>query len=255
MRFNLHLTIDKQACGNALPLSYQYELSAYIYHTIAKGSADYADWLHQNGFTLDGKQFRLFSFSNLLLDKINIDKAKSRLLLTGEKANLQISFLPERSTEEFVKGVFAEQVFAIGDRQSKVQFTVQQVEMLPSPPFNGELKAKTLSPICLSTKTDEGKIHYYSPAEPEAGQAIINNLINKYTAFYGKAYEGSREFEWKILSEPKSKLITMKAGTPQQTKVRAFNCSFILKADNELLRIAYECGLGEKGSMGFGMVE
>jgi CRISPR-associated endoribonuclease Cas6 len=80
-------------------------------------------------------------------------------------------------------------------------------------------------------------------------------LINKYTAFYGKAYDGSSEFEWKTLSEPKSKLITMKAGTPQQTKVRAFNCSFSLKADYELLRTAYECGIGEKGSMGFGMVE
>jgi CRISPR-associated endoribonuclease Cas6 len=255
MRFNLHLSVKKQSFGNVLPLSYQYELSAYIYHVIAKGNANYAEWLHQNGFTLDGKQFRLFSFSNLQIDKISIDKALNRLILLSENATLQISFLPEQSTEEFVKGVFAEQTFTLGGKQSKVQFTVQQVEMLPTPAFEEELQGITLSPICLSRKTEEGKVHYYSPDEAQAGQAILNNLINKYEAFYGKPYEGDTAFEWEVLSEPRSKLITMKAGTPQQTRVKAYNCSFRLKADKELLRIGYECGLGEKGSMGFGMVK
>lgn len=65
MRFKLKLSINKEKFGNALPYSYQYELSAYIYHTLAKGDAQYATWLHENGFKLKGKQFRLFSFSNM----------------------------------------------------------------------------------------------------------------------------------------------------------------------------------------------
>ena len=65
MRFTLHLSIDKKVYGNALPLSYQYELASYIYHTLAKGNEEYANWLHENGFSLEGKQFRLFAFSSL----------------------------------------------------------------------------------------------------------------------------------------------------------------------------------------------
>jgi CRISPR-associated endoribonuclease Cas6 len=253
MRFELQLTIDKKLYGNALPFSYQYELSAYIYHTLAKGNEDYAAWLHQNGFESDGKQFRLFTFSPFFA-KIAIDKTKNRLLLMDDMATLQISFLPERSTEEFVKGVFAEQQFSIGDKQSKVQFTIQHVQMMPTPPIDGELRGETLSPLCLSKKTDEGKIHFYSTAEPEAGEAIVNNLINKYNAFYGKPFEGKTAYEWETLTEPRSKLITIKADSLQQTKIKGSLCKFRLKADNELLRIGYECGLGEKGSQGFGCI-
>jgi CRISPR-associated endoribonuclease Cas6 len=254
MRFKITLNIEREPFGNALPLSYQYELSAYIYHILAKGCEKYATWLHQNGFETEGKQFRLFAFSPLMVPNISIDKEHSRLLLLSESAELQISFLPERSTEEFVKGVFAEQQFTLGDRQSKVQFGVQSIEMMPQPLFTGELMGEMLSPLCLATKTDEGKIHYYSAAEPEAGQAIISNLIHKYTAFYGTPYTGDTAFEWETLTEPRSKLITIKADTPQQTKVKGSLCRFRLKADNELLRIGYETGLGEKNSQGFGFV-
>lgn len=255
MRFKLKLYINKEKSGNALPLSYQYELSAYIYHTLAKGDAQYATWLHENGFNMEGKQFRLFSFSNLIVDKIKIDKEANRLLLLSNTAELQISFLPERSTEEFVKGVFSEQVFMLGDKQSKVQFMVQGIEMLPTPAFNGELKGKTLSPICISTKRDNGSIDYFALDDSRAQATLLNNLLHKYHAFYGKEYDGDMRFEWKTVTEPRSKLITIKAGTPQQTKVKAYNCNFSLQANNELLRLAYECGLGEKNSMGFGMVE
>jgi len=253
MRFALQLNIDKKIYGNALPFSYQYELSAYIYHMLAKGNAAYAAWLHQNGFESDGKQFRLFTFSPLFV-KIAIDKTKNRLLLIDDKATLQISFLPERSTEEFVKGVFAEQQFTLGDKQSKVQFAIQQIQMMPTPSIDGELRGETLSPLCLAKQTNEGKIHFYSAAEPEAGKAIVNNLINKYSAFYGRPFEGESAFEWETLTEPRSKLITIKADTLQQTKIKGSLCKFRLKADPALLHIGYETGLGEKNAMGFGCI-
>ncbi|MBP1639724.1 MAG: cas6 [Bacteroidetes bacterium] len=254
MRFKISLSIDKAAHGNALPFNYQYEISAFIYHTLAKGDAVYAQWLHQNGFETDGKKFRLFIFSPLSIDKISIDKTNNRLLLLSDRAELLISFLTERSTEEFVKGIFAEQLFTLGDRQSKVQFKVQGIEMLPPPRFDGVLTGNLLSPLCLSRKNEEGKLHYFSAADPDAGRAIFNNLTNKYEAFYGKPFEGNNDFDWQTLDEPRTKLITIKAGTPQKTRIRASLCRFRLKADNELLRIGYEAGLGEKGSLGFGFL-
>lgn len=255
MRFKINLSIDKNIFGHALPFSYQYELASFIYHTIAKGNASYSEWLHQNGFNIEGKHFRLFCFSPLMVDHISIDKDKQRLLLWSNTAQLQIGFLPERSTEEFVKGVFGDRQFTLGDRYSKVQFTINGIEMMPPAAYDGEITGTTLSPICLSRKGDDGHIKYFAPDDYDAARAIYNNLTYKYEAFYGKPYSESSDFAWETLSPVKSKLITIKVDTPQQTKIRAFQCKFRLKADNELLKIAYETGIGEKGSMGFGMIK
>ena len=255
MRFNILLSVDRKKWGASIPLSYYYELSSYIYHTLAKGDSAYAEWLHENGFMYGQKKFKLFVFSPLLIEKKDRERKDDRLILLRDTTSFLISFLPERSTEEFVKGLFQEQEFTLGDRKSKVQFAVRGIEMLPSPVFDGELVGETLSSICLSRRNEEGKVHYFSVSEAEAGNAILNNLLNKYQAFYNMPFNGDPAFEWKVLENLGTQLITIKSGTPQQTSVQGTKCRFRLKADNELLKIAYESGIGEKGSLGFGMVE
>ncbi|MBR4897559.1 MAG: hypothetical protein IKZ48_02055 [Prevotella sp.] len=53
---------------------------------------------------------------------------------------------------------------------------------------------------------------------------------------------------------PKSALVRIKAGTPNETRVRGYRLHFKIDLPEELMQIAYESGLGEKGSMGFGMI-
>lgn len=253
MRFKINLALTNSNL-KAIPLSYQYELSAYIYRTIARGNANYADWLHQNGFNLDGKQFRLFTFSNLDVPQKTIDKAHAQLIIKGNHASFDISFLPERATEEFVKGIFAEQYFSIGNQDCKAEFVIQNIELLPQPDFCRSFAGTTISPICITLKNDNGKIDYIAPDDALAPELIKNNLLNKYFAFYGKPYEKELFFAWKALDKPRSKLITIKTNTPQQTKVRGFHCDFSLFTTPELMNIAYNAGIGEKNSMGFGMI-
>ncbi|KAF5050590.1 CRISPR associated protein Cas6 [anaerobic digester metagenome] len=51
----------------------------------------------------------------------------------------------------------------------------------------------------------------------------------------------------------KRKRITIdKNGTP--TYHRAYLMHFDMEADEKLVKFAYDCGLGEKNSMGFGML-
>jgi len=254
MRFKINLSLSNPNL-KTLPLNYQYELSAYIYRTIANGDANYAEWLHQNGFKMEEKQFRLFTFSNFIIPQKTIDKENARLIIKGNNASFLISFLPERSTEEFVKGVFANQIFSIGDKLSKAEFTINNIELLPSPNNVSEFIGETLSPICITLRNDFNRIDYLIPSHAQAGELIKNNLLNKYVAFHDKEYSGDLYFEWETLSEPRSKLITIKSGTPQQTKIKGYNCQFRIKAAPELLKIAFEAGIGEKNSMGFGMFE
>jgi CRISPR-associated endoribonuclease Cas6 len=255
MRFKINLSLNNSKF-KTIPLNYQYELSSYIYRTIAKGNAEYAEWLHHNGFNIEGKQFRLFTFSNFDIPQKTINKELAQLQIIGNSASFEISFLPERSTDEFVKGIFADQHFSIGDSNCKADFSVQNIELLPQPNFNQSYTGITISPICITCKNDFDKFGYLAPNHPLAQELLLKNLYHKYEAFYGKPYNIEDSFFiWKTIVEPQSKLITIKSNTPQQTKVRGYHCKFSIFTTPELMKIAYNAGIGEKNSMGFGCIK
>ncbi|MDP4276680.1 MAG: CRISPR-associated endoribonuclease Cas6 [Bacteroidota bacterium] len=295
MRFKLNLIFDFNPFGNTLPANYQYELSGWIYHTLAHGDTAYSEWLHQNGYIKDQKQFKLFTFSNLQIPKLQMDG--DRLILLSDQAQLYLSFLPERATEEFIKGLFSSQSFVLGDRHSQVQCHVQSIELIEPPTFEPSMTFRTLSPMVLSGHLPNGKPTYLSPDAPDTARMIYENLCAKYQAFYGKPFEITPEnntdpqslyngsiskdatvytsidkqtdrtsepdnenqaipgTSFEILSPPKRKKITIKAGTPQQTYIIGYQTHFRISLPAELMRIMNETGIGKAGSMGFGMVE
>ena len=255
MRFKLSLNVEHQVYGSRLPINYQYELSAWIYRIIAKGDQQYAEWLHQNGFSDEKfRKFKLFVFSNLYSPGIKYDN--DRLIFRSDKASFYLSLLPEKSTEAFIKGIFCEQAFSLGDRISKIQFNVQQVELIPSPDFSESFVFKAISPVVVASQEDrDHHPQYLSPDENNYGQMIINNLKEKYRSFHNKPFEGDEKFEFELLSPARSKLIKIKAGTKEETKVRGFVFTFRLKADKDLLKVMYDAGMGEKNAQGFGCVE
>jgi len=253
MRFKLNLDIEHRFFGSTLPINYQYELSAWIYSVIAKGDRQFAEWLHQNGFAEKHRNFKLFVFSNLYSPGIEFEN--DRLTFTSNRASFYLSFLPEKATEEFVKGIFEEQNFSIGDSVSKVQFRVRQIEVVPLPNFDDQAAFKTLSPVVVSLAQENKHPRYISPNEENYGQLLINNLKEKYRLFYNKNFSGEQYFHFELLSPFRSKLIRIKAGTKEETQVRGFVFKFMMKADKELLKVMYETGIGEKGSQGFGCVE
>ena len=256
MRFKLTLQVDKKVFGNAMPINYQYELSAFIYRAIAYADKEYSLWLHENGFKLYGRPFKLFTFSNLFIPQYKIDKEQGRIRIECDRIKWLVSFLPETSTEKFAFGLFSEQLFQIGDKKSTVQFRIEQIELLPSPVLESPMMFQTLSPACFPFKED-GKRYptYLSPDAPEVSGIVLNNLLNKYHTFYGKPYEKEFDFTFEVTNRPKPKLIAIKTGTPEASDIRGFLFDFRMKAPTELMQIMYDAGLGEKNSMGFGMVE
>ena len=255
MRFKLTLQVDKKAFGNVLPLSYQYELSAFIYRAIAQADKEYSLWLHENGFQLLGRSFKLFTFSNLLIPQYKIDKEQGRIRIESDRIEWVVSFLPETSTEKFAFGLFSEQIFQIGDKKSTVQFRIEQIELVPDPVFNSSMMFCTMSPVCITLKEADSRYPtYLSPDAPEAQSVLLNNLLNKYHTFYGKPFEEAPDFSFEVVSQPKPKLISIKTGTPETSNIRGFMFDFRMKAPVELMKIMYDAGLGEKNSIGFGMV-
>lgn len=253
MRFKLSLHIDKSVFGDKLPLNYTYELSSVVYKIFSKSDKEFAVWLHENGFSSGNKKFKLFTFSRLHVPLFRIEGEFMHIL--SDTVEWQISFLPERSTLEFISGVFQNQTFELGTRQANVRFNVYEISVMPPPIFPETMEFETLSPICISLRRENEKVDYLSPDNPEALPIIRQNLLNKYFAFHGKEYNSKFDFNFEVLSKPKSVLVTIKSNTPQQTRVRGFMCRFRMTAPLELMKVAYDAGVGEKGSTGFGMVK
>ncbi|CAN5607697.1 hypothetical protein BH23BAC1_BH23BAC1_25790 [soil metagenome] len=181
--------------------------------------------------------------------------------MLGNEAILEISFLIDKAAENFIKGLFLNQQCSLGDRISCIDFTVNKIEATAPPFFKEAMSYSTKSPICLSIK-GEKHAQYMHPEDEKFGQLLINNLLEKLKVS-PMALAGNNEpilgtmpsFNFKLLSEPKSRLITMKAFTDQQTQVRGYDFKFELSAPVILHEIGYYGGFGEKGSLGFGCVE
>ncbi|WP_434501944.1 CRISPR-associated endoribonuclease Cas6 [Prevotella sp.] len=256
MRFKLTLKINREKYGDTLPLSYQYEASSAIYRILSNADKEYSTWLHENGFNLDfKKKFKLFTFSRIV-GEYKILKDMGRIRYFGETVEWYVSFLPERSTQKFIEGLFLHQTFEIGDKKSVVQFHITCVEAMPEPVYSEEMEFETQSPMCIKLRTEDGYIDYLSPKDVRAPYLIFNGLFDKYKAFYGKSLEYPLEdCKLETLSEPKSALIMIKAGTTAQTKIRGFQCRFKVKAPVEIMKIIYSSGIGVQTSVGFGCVE
>ena len=254
MRFRLTLEVNEQIFGNIIPLNYQYEQSAAIYKILHSADEEFAHWLHENGYqTVTGKNFKLFTFSRFKIDKRSVLAEEQRIQILSDTVEWQISFLPEKSTQSFVEGLFRRQTFEIGDRKSAVQFVVRSVEVLPSPCYSDEMSFATLSPLCIKYRNDRGGIDYLSPMDVRAKFLLVKGLLDRYRAAYQKELPCAiEECEFEVLNEPKSVLVTIKAGTAQQTRVRGYMVQFKLKAPAELLQLMYESGAGNLCAQGFG---
>jgi CRISPR-associated endoribonuclease Cas6 len=250
----LELTFKTQI-GSILPINYTYALSSFIYKTLQEANTEYSEWLHNQGYQLGNKQFKLFTFSELKLPKYQ--RYEDRFILQGDTLSLTISFYADEAMKNFVTGLFEKQTFFIGDKKSRVDFKVVFVEVQSESIFKEKMRFRTLSPICISQHT-EGNKHasYLSPIMENYGVLFFKNLINKFQA--AKPNESTfnlQEMTFRLLTkEPKSRLIHIKGFSKEATKIRGYFFDFELIAPSELLEFGFAAGFGEKNSAGFGCV-
>lgn len=252
MRFKITLIPDSTK-ENLLPINYQYPLASWVYKTIATGDRSYAEWLHANGFADGSKRFKFFCFSNLTTPRARVNG--DRLILSAEPVTFLLSFLPERSTEEFVKGVFAQQRATIGDSISRASFSVASIEMVPEPAYPETMEFESLSPVVVSAKRPDGTKEYLSPTDARYAKAIIDNLVRKHQVYYGNDPARLPNEQFELIDEPKLKGVLMqKKDLVRPVKVIGYRFRFRITASPEILRLGYVGGFGEENSMGFGCV-
>jgi len=258
MRFKICLQKQKFA-PSILPVNYTYPLSAAIYRIIAKGDAEYASYLHTNGY---GKGFKFFTFSQISCP-FRIEDDRIRLL--SDQLSFQVAFHLPQAMESFIKGLFQSEQIDIADKTSRVSFRVQSVESLPDPlkSYNEheivEMQLKPLSPIVAGLQNEKGYYDFLSPDDPRFTKSLIYNWRNKTATCYDEQTASSALLMMEIIpmKEPfKSRLITIKAGTPEETKIRGWmNFGLKVIGERRFVELLMNGGVGVYNSMGCGCVE
>lgn len=245
--------------NQVLPINYQYLISSWIYYTLKKANFEFAKKLHSYGYDFNGKKYKLFSFGPLCPRWFNINKRKGTFILAKSPTVLELSFFVDEAVQHFVAGLFKNQRLNLSTGKFQVDLQVGGIEILPSLMLTNTMRFQTQTPICISTKLEE-KEHatYLHPKSEEYAGLLLQNLLRKQKAFQSETvgidsseYESNFPFDFKVLSNPKPKLISIKG-----TKVRGYLFDFEMTASKELMKVGYYGGMGEKNSsLGFGMVK
>lgn len=261
MRFQL--TLIPSAKSNLIPANYQYPLSSAIYKIIQQADEKYSAFLHDKGYKLNsGKSFKLFSFSEL---KVPYHIQGDRFVINAVPASLTIGFHADEAATNFIRGLFINQQFDIADKISGARFSVSEVHLLPdllsaADDETVEMILQPLSPLVVGRKNARGNYDFLSPADADFTACLVYGWIEKYKAVNPDA--NTEALQNKIVielltpkQEIKSRLITIKAFTPQQTQIRGFTRFRLkVKAPKPLLELALNAGLGLYNAMGCGCV-
>jgi len=237
MRLKINLSSSNR--NYLIPYNYNHILSAIIYRKIA--DLDLAAKLHFS------KDFKFFTFSQIYFS--DWKRTKKGIISKDGKLYFYISSPNEQLIKSLVEGHLESTEV---DFKGK-KLLVEQIELLKSPSFKENMKLKTMSPVSASIKREiDGKLKIWDlgPGDERFYESVQKNLVNKYTSFYGD-YDGDR---W-VRIKPNMKTAKRRRIEIKGDFHRGYMMEFEMEADPRLVEFAYECGLGERNSMGFGMVD
>lgn len=245
----MHLTkkivVMESTSDIKLNYNYYYELMKEIYKSFEICNSDYAMKIHDEGFKIENKIYKLFNHqlfienANYTKECIEIEKgSKCKLIISGVDEivkNIVFGFL-EKGTLELFNNKFA----------------ILNVENDKKIKFNNITLYKVRNPI-VATRQDENKrIIFINPFEEDYYRVLANNLMRKYKLIYNKEYEGELYFDIENTLNIKKRFISNIKSTSKLIGYSDFE--LYLVADADMQKVAYYCGLGSSNSLGMGAV-
>ena len=246
MRIKITCDIGEGIC---LPINYNYFLASAIYRFLRESDPEYAQFLHQDGYEVENRRFKLFTFSQLMAKReIRGEQIHFHSPLTWYVSSSQQPFL-----ENFAAALMGAGILQI----ERHGLRVRDVEVLPPPRFGRQMTFRCLSPITMSTKRERnGMPHYCLPDDPQFSELVRQNLIRKYKVVHQQPPEEksfAMTFDQAYIDKREgrvTRLVDYKG-----IKIRGVLSPFHVIGAPELIHIGYECGFGDKNSAGFGMVD
>jgi CRISPR-associated endoribonuclease Cas6 len=249
----LYITLTTSRIPSLIPFHYPYSLTAVVYRFLDHASHDYARFLHDEGYRLGAKRFKLFTFSQLLIPKRTL--TPRGIICQSHELFWQIASPVTEFVEHLAQGLLQLGQMRLGE----LELLIARVQVVPRPRFSHEMHLRCLSPIVISVAQErDGRLlaRYLRADDPRLSEALRQNLLKKFWVVYGRAPHDSElsvEFDKEYVrrkGEEIYRLVDYKG-----TKIKGIMAPFVVRGSAELIEIGYEAGFGEKNSMGFGMVE
>ena len=225
-----------------VPFNYNHILSAIIYNKIA--DLNFANELHSS------KSFKFFTFSQIYIPKRRI--VKDGIIAKDGVISFYISSPNDFLIKSLVDGFLEDLEISFQNQK----LTIQKIEALKTPEFSSKSEFNTYAPIIVRTKEEidgELKIWDLAPSD-KFFKSLENNLIKKYIKFNNLTKTDKKINIYSDMNFVKRKRISINKGNAT-THHRAYMMDLILEGDLDLIEFAYDVGIGEKNSMGFGMVK
>lgn len=227
-----------------LPIHYNYYVQSAIYNSIDQ---ELSTFLHEKGYMAEKRSYKMFSFS-LLQGKHQMDKEKKTIAFEGE-----IKLTVTSPSDEFCQSL-ANILLRRGNMYlgSNV-LSIDRINARKVLVDKEEVTVRTLSPVVLYSTLlrPDGRKYtvYFQPGDPDYERLLNENLQKKYRAFYGQEPPAGN-IKVVALGLQKMRIINYK-----ETVIKGYSGKLRLTGPVPLLQLAVDCGLGGKGSQGFGCVE
>jgi CRISPR-associated endoribonuclease Cas6 len=242
----LQLTISFEASGNILlPVHYGSLLQGAIYAGMENPAL--RKYLHEQGFSLEKRRFKLFTFSRLLSPGTRLLKDKG-LLEFAPPINLIICSPINFILQELGNGLLRREKMRLGSIWLRVEKVTSS-----TPVVKGKnAQVYMLSPLTvystLPSPNGRKYTYYYSPFEERFGELIKENLLKKHLLIHGGP-PLTEEFSIRPLKVNDADL---KITRYRETIIKGWMGEYELCGDQALMQTALDAGLGSKNSQGYG---
>ncbi len=242
----MHLKITFDAPGQVeLPVNYGHLIQGMIYHGMENPLL--GRYLHEHGFQLEKRRFKLFSFSRLMGQKTRFDQVKKKLIMTPPLQLIICSPIPF-ILQELGTGFLRQGQVHIGS----AKLIVKEISTAQPRVKTDSVHVRMLSPMTiystLPSSSGRKYTYYFSPFEPRFGELVGANLLKKHLLIHGSP-PISEEFSIRPLrvTEKDHKITRYKGFI-----VKGWMGIYELRGDPSLLETALAAGLGAKNSQGYG---
>ena len=228
-----------------LPAGYFSPVQGLIYNMLDRLSAE---WLHSEGFKYEKRRFKLFVFSEIN-EKGKFVKGKG--FYFPERISFYLASPVHWIIEQIAKNGIMAESYQLGNNEVKLV----EINTYPQHKIDKEkIIIRTLSPIEVHStlKKPDGspKTYYYNPKEKEFSELINDNIKKKWKILNKKECNLSLKISPVNTGHLKERTIIVKNNV-----IKGWKGRFILEGDKELIRLAFDTGLGSRNSLGFGMIE
>ena len=244
MRISVNLEAEQDI---ELPVQYNHILQGFLYNNLT--DKDYREFLHHTGYREGNKVFKLFTYSRLL-GRFKLDQQSGRISFKSP-----VEIVISSAVEQFLTDLAETLIKSDSKLLGKNRVEVKSISVHRDIEFTQEIKIKMLSPVVAYTTLQNEDIkytYYLSPWKSQFADIARNNLLSKCEIIHGFKPENQ---ELKIIPNGNQEKKFEKTLNYKGTIIKGYNGIYWLKGSPELIKIAYDTGLGSKNSQGFGCWE